>query len=140
MTGRKPNRFDMLSRLRQAVFVLLIALLPGVACREGSHGERSRRMQATVSVDKTTVQLCDDLEIRIAGVPDGWSGELWVNSGKHRFELKSTRYVLKATRKNGFSTWVPTDLYFFLRDRQYGDIPVAKGGALTVRVATQPPQ
>ena|SRR5579864_1447597 len=119
---------------------LQIALLLSVACREESRGERSRRTQATVSVDKTTIQLGDDLEIEIHGVPDGWSGEVWVNASKYRFEFRSTRYVLKATRHNGFSTWAPTDLYFFLRDRQHGDIPVANGGVLTIKVLERPPQ
>jgi hypothetical protein len=112
---------------------LQIALLLGVGCQKDSRGERNRRIQATVLLDKTTVQLGDDLEIRITGVPAGWSGTMWVNSGRHVFYLPSTRYVLKATRENGFSVWAPTEIYFFLKDRQFADIPIAHS-VLTVRV------
>ena len=105
------------SNTMKFLVVLQIALLLGVGCHKDSRGERNRRMQATVLLDKTTVQLGDDLEIRITGVPAGWSGTMWVNSGRHRFDLPSTRYVLKATRENGFSVWAPTEIYFFLKDR-----------------------
>ena len=118
---------------------LLVALLLAVACRDASRTESRSRMQALVSLDKTTVRLGDDLEIRVDGVPDGWSGTMRVNSG-NQFELKSTRYVLKVTRQNGFSTSAPTELYFFLKDRHFNEIPVAHSGFLNVKVVEQPPR
>jgi hypothetical protein len=133
--GRQIGARSMIRKTtdNRLLVVLQIALLLGVGCHKDSRGERNRRMQATVLLDKTTVQLGDDLEIRITGVPAGWSGTMWVNSGRHRFELLSTRYVLKATRENGFSVWAPTEIYFFLKDRQFTDIPITHS-VLTVRV------
>jgi hypothetical protein len=110
-------------------------LLLELSCQQASHDSRSPRARAIISVDKSTVHLGDNIEILVDGVPDGWSGIIWVNSSRHRFELASKRRILKVIRQNGFTTSAPTEIFFYLKDRDRSEIPVANSGILTVKVA-----
>src|SRR5262249_54167854 len=84
--------------------------------------------RASVSVDKTVVKLGDEIHIRTDHVPKGWSGEIEVNSFENRFALHSALYYLRVTRKNGFTTTAPTDLWISLKDPTGREIPIAHGG------------
>ncbi len=96
---------------------------------------RSGPATATVTFEKNTVGLDEDVQMRIDQVPASWTGELLVNSVK-RFTLDSKTYKLAASLANGFREAGPTDLYVLLLDGNHKQIPLPDNGFY--RITVQP--
>ncbi len=94
---------------------------------------RSDLPMAKITLEKTTVKMGQELQIHVDQVPDGWSGELEVNSLRN-FRLSSKLYRLKANQKNGFNPVAGNDLFFLLTDLKGRQIPVPNQGHFRVSV------
>jgi hypothetical protein len=86
---------------------------------------------AKVTIGQDAVKLGRDLEIRIDGVPEDWSGELVVNRTK-RITVDSRVFRLKANARNGFAPGPIAELYLLLVDSKGQQIPVPNGGRFRV--------
>lgn len=87
---------------------------------------------ANVTIDKKTLRMGQEIEIKTADVPEEWSGELLVNSLRH-FAIESKVYRLKATVENGFTVG-QTELYILLTDLKGRQIPLPHGGRFQITV------
>jgi hypothetical protein len=86
-----------------------------------------------ILLDKTAVKLGEDIQIRTGLLPEGWLGEITVNSLR-RFPFTAKLYTLKASVENGFSGVSAADLRISLTDSQGHTIALPNGGHFQVAV------